>query len=395
MTKKRRRSRTKRVSAQHANMRRKNESSVLSLLKHSPGLPSVDIARRIGLAPQTVSVVLKRLIDEGVLHKGEALRGRRGQPAVPISLNPEGAFSIGIEISWRHADVVLLNLTGNVLNHHHWEVPFHDGKTLVDDVFNAVSTCLDMLDADQLARLKGIGLAAPRRMGSLLHFVGGAEEDSKRLSKIDLAEALYNHFDIPVFEINDGIAACLGERAFARQEHSDNMLYLFIGTFLGAGLVFDGELLRSGQGETSSFGLTMVPDADGDVRGLHWIATVKALEDELAKTGKSVPRIRPVEWDWDAIEDSVNAWLRHAAHGLALAISNSCTVIYVNQTVIDGILPRPLMERLAQMVEDEIRELKILSFGQPDIVLGNLGEKAGAIGAAYAPLEVAIFAPEE
>lgn len=395
MTMKRQKPGTKRVSAQHANMRRKNESLVLSLLQRDPGLPSADIARRVGLAPQTISVVLKRLIDEEVLQRGEALRGRRGQPAVPISLNPNGAFSIGIEIGWRHADVVLINLTGEVLSHSHWEVPYHDGVTLIYDLIAAVETCLEQLSKAERQKLKGIGIAKPRSMSTLLHVVGGTPADKARLAAIDIVFELKRHFKLPVTRLNDGIAACLAERTFGARPQPDDLLYLFIGTYLGAGLVISGDLLRQGHGEMSSFGSAMVPDADGNIRALHLIATVKALENRLAKVDKSVPRIRPVDWDWEAIEPEVEEWLCHAAHGLALAIANSCTVVFSTQAVIDGVLPKPILERLAYLVTIEMQKLPIVTFGQPKIVVGSLGEKAGAIGAAYLPLDVAIFAPEE
>ena len=42
------------------------------------------------------------------------MRGRIGQPSVPLALNPDGAFSIGIKIGRRSADWLLVDFTGTV-----------------------------------------------------------------------------------------------------------------------------------------------------------------------------------------------------------------------------------------------------------------------------------------
>jgi hypothetical protein len=44
--------------------------------------------------------------------KRDSLRGRVGQPSQPIALNPDGAFSIGVQIGRRNLDVALLDFTG-------------------------------------------------------------------------------------------------------------------------------------------------------------------------------------------------------------------------------------------------------------------------------------------
>src|SRR6218665_2012319 len=95
---------------QHQGLRRANERAVLSVVGFNPGVSNADIARLSGLAPQTVSAILAEIDRAGLITRGEVLRGRRGQPATPIFLKADGAFSIGVEIGWRHLDVLLLNL---------------------------------------------------------------------------------------------------------------------------------------------------------------------------------------------------------------------------------------------------------------------------------------------
>src|SRR5580700_382338 len=91
-----------------------NERLVLSLIRSNGSLSKTEIARRTGLSNQTSSVIMKQLESEGLLIKGTPIRGKVGQPSVPMFLNPEGAFSIGFKFGRRSADLVLMDFVGRV-----------------------------------------------------------------------------------------------------------------------------------------------------------------------------------------------------------------------------------------------------------------------------------------
>ena len=46
---------------------------------------------------------MNRLQADGLLRREAPLRGRVGQPTVPVSLDPEGAYSLGLKIGRRSA----------------------------------------------------------------------------------------------------------------------------------------------------------------------------------------------------------------------------------------------------------------------------------------------------
>src|SRR5262245_17925430 len=87
---------------------------LLSLIRRHGSLPKAEIARLTGLSAQTVSVIVRRLEADGLLSKEKPQRGKVGQPLVPFSLNPEGAYFIGLKIGRRSGDLVLLDLAGNI-----------------------------------------------------------------------------------------------------------------------------------------------------------------------------------------------------------------------------------------------------------------------------------------
>src|ERR1700750_122683 len=68
-----------------------NERLILSLVRSHGRLSKTEIARRTGLSTQTSSVIMKHLERDGLLVREEPMRGKVGQPSIPMSLNPEGA----------------------------------------------------------------------------------------------------------------------------------------------------------------------------------------------------------------------------------------------------------------------------------------------------------------
>ena len=81
-------------------MRAHNERLVLSLIrKHGP-MAKAAIARMTGLSAQTVSVIMRALEADGLLVKGEPVRGKVGQPSVPMGLRAQGAYFLGLKVGW-------------------------------------------------------------------------------------------------------------------------------------------------------------------------------------------------------------------------------------------------------------------------------------------------------
>ena len=95
-------------------MRDYNERLVLSLVRRHGSLSKTEIARLTKLSAQTVSVIMRELEEEGLLLRNEPVRGKIGQPSIPMSLNPEGAFFLGLKIGRRSAELVLIDFLGNV-----------------------------------------------------------------------------------------------------------------------------------------------------------------------------------------------------------------------------------------------------------------------------------------
>ncbi len=81
-----------------------------------------DIARRSNLTAQTVSNIVKRLLDTHLIQEGQKRQDGRGAPSITLEINPDGAYSIGIDFNRDHLTGILLDLTGNVQQHIFYEL---------------------------------------------------------------------------------------------------------------------------------------------------------------------------------------------------------------------------------------------------------------------------------
>lgn len=103
------------VGSNQVGMRQFNERIVLQTIRLHGPLPKADVGRLTRLSMQTVSMIVDRLIDDGLLEKQARVRGRIGQPSVPIALRADGAYTIGIKVGRRSLDVLAMDFAGRVV----------------------------------------------------------------------------------------------------------------------------------------------------------------------------------------------------------------------------------------------------------------------------------------
>src|SRR5215471_10328636 len=153
-----------------------NERLALSLIRRYGSVPKAEIARLTGLSAQTVSMIIQQLEADGLVLKEKPKRGRIGQPPVPISLNPEGAFSLGLKIGRRSADLMLLDLAGGIrgTTRRTYRYPTPDQTIrLFTEGYESVT---DGLRPGQKSRICGVGIAAPFEIWNWESEIGAPHE---------------------------------------------------------------------------------------------------------------------------------------------------------------------------------------------------------------------------
>ena len=91
-----------------------NRRVVIEAIRSSGPLSRAAIARMTALTAQTVSNIVEELEKSHLLVAAKAQKLARGQPIIPYSINPQGAYSIGLELGRQRASGILTDLSGAV-----------------------------------------------------------------------------------------------------------------------------------------------------------------------------------------------------------------------------------------------------------------------------------------
>jgi hypothetical protein len=198
------------LGSNQVGMREFNERVVLQAVRLHGSLPKAELARLTRLSTQTVSVIINRLLEEGLVVKRDSLRGKVGQPSQPIALAPDGAFSIGVRIGRRRLDVLLLDFCGAV--RHRASIDYDTPS--VEVVFAEIAVQLAQIGhllGDKAARLAGVGLAAPLMFGGWQKLVRMSAQDADAWTRTSMRERLQALTPLPVQFAKDTAAACVAE----------------------------------------------------------------------------------------------------------------------------------------------------------------------------------------
>lgn len=364
-------------------MRQSNGRLLLTLLRRHGPQPGAALARLSGLSAQTASVILRDLEAEGLLTRGEPQRGRVGQPSVPMALNPDGAFFLGLKIGRRSNEMLLVDFTGQIrgrrLRRHDWPTPdaaLRFAKLAADELIAQLPAALQ-------PRLAGLGIACPFR---LWDWPGGSEQAMEAWRTADLRHDLSATLPYPLFLENDASAACEAELVFGKTTLPADIAYAYVGFFAGGGLALDGRLRRGPQGNAGALGSLSVLDRAGQPRQLIDLASTVGLEQRLQGHGLSPDLLWASPDAWDVPEALVADWLADAAQGLSQVALTSTALLDIDAMVIDGWMPAALRTRLLAATEAALKALPAPGITAPRLIEGTLGPDARALGAAALPL---------
>jgi predicted NBD/HSP70 family sugar kinase len=367
-------------------VRAHNERLVLTLVRQHGPVAKAQIARMTGLSAQTVSVIMRSLEADGLLVKGEPIRGRVGQPLVPIGLSGSGAYFLGLKIGRRSVELILANFVGEILSRAHLTYQFPTPEGTIRFAKAAIAQLTEQLDPADRARVAGLGIAMPFRIWEWARTIGVPPEAMAAWKDVDIRAEIAAVSSYPVYIQNDASAACGAELVFGRSHTPSDFLYFYIGYFVGGGLVLQDRLYTGHSGNAGAVGSMPVPFASGRVVQLIETASLFRLERALKAAGHETQSlwIAPDGWNVDA--ETLETWVNEAASGLAHAIAAACSVVDFETIMLDGWLPAGLRSRLVEATRDRLETIDMAGLERPEVREGTIGPDARALGAASLPL---------
>lgn len=219
---------------------RANAGLVLAAVLADGPLARAEIADRVGLTRATVTRVVARLIELGLLHEGTPRRDSPGRPMVPLTLAGDDRAVVSVHFGAHECRVGLVDLRGRVLDESRDRYATSDPEQIVEMVGHRVSALAARV-AGQV-RLLGVGAS----IGGWLQSEHGkvVRFDPLGWHRVPLAALLARAIHLPIHldQVVHGLA--LAERMYGAARGIDDFVEMWIGAVVGAAVVHDGVVRR-------------------------------------------------------------------------------------------------------------------------------------------------------
>ncbi len=379
------------MPAQSKISRRMSQSAVVQAIATYGPISRASVAKLTGLSKQTISEIVGNLEADGWVRTVGRTEGHVGRRAVVYEIAPDAATVASVDLGGTKVRVALCDMTGRVLAEREEPTEQTGGMNVVEQVSRMVRATTAGFECGDL-KFVVVGVpGVPDMVTGAIHMA----PNISGIDQIDLANELNARIGVEVLVENDVNLAALGERWMDSRTDEDDLVFVSVGTGIGAGIVIEGKLMRGVSGAAGEigflpFGADPFEVESLQIGALERVSTTEAIIGQYqALSGKtlSVP----------AIFDAANAGDRDAEQTLdnvAIQIARASAAIIAvldpSLIVMGGSIGarQELMQRISRLLDRcSSRPVSI----RPS-KLGTHAVLAGGASIALSHLHMSLFA---
>ncbi|WP_284978004.1 ROK family transcriptional regulator [Arthrobacter sp. fls2-241-R2A-200] len=384
-----------------------NLTVILEAIRRSPGgLSRVELAQVVGLSPQTISNISRRLLDQHLILEAGKEGSGPGKPRTILQLNPGGMYAVGVHLDPAVITFVVLDLVGAVVRHSRMATPGGDPAAVITTIAEQITALIDDSGVDA-AKIAGLGVAVP---GPIDLKEGSVVEPPllTRWNRVRIREALQQATGLETVVDKDVTSAAVAETWAGGASGAGSFVFMYMGTGIGCGIVLNDEVVRGTSGNAGEIGHIMVdpdgPPCDCGLRGCvksSCIPQVLVAEAEAAgvlaghRADADGPEVQERYAELcdkaDDGDEQAIAILDRSATLVARAVSAVTNTLDVERVVFGGPfwarMAPYFLERVPALVEKDSAARMIHGL---EVVGTGVGEDVGAVGAACLVLEDAL-----
>ncbi len=363
-------------------LRRRNAAELLNHLRTNGPCTRVEFARAAELDTKTVTNLVNVLLKERLIISDGLADSSGGRPAERLTLNPNGACAVGVDLGATSLRTVIIGMTGQVMamTENKLQTP-SDSEKMLAQITDNIRATIKQANLRSRRRLVGIGFASP---GFLDREAGVALEavHIRGWKNVPVVERLGKAFGQRVILEEATRAMALGELWFGQGRQEKNFVCLDLGFGIGAGIVSNGKL-HYGVSETGGeIGHTTVKR-----HGLRCRCGKRGCLETVA-SGEAIGRLAnrssasAVAKAARTGESTAKRVIQEAGTYLGIAAANLINLLNPGLLVLNGGLCRMGDLLLEPFTKSLNRHALNRSLAAARIELSALGSRAGAMGAA-------------
>lgn len=242
-------------SVQHDNVREHNRFAVLQALRELRSGTRAELARHTALSVPTVTTIVAELTARGVVVDGDPVPSAGGRPARQHHLVANARNVLTLDLSGEYLRAGRVDLLGALADQDETAAVAlgHDADARL------VAYVTQRISEERAAgnTISALAVAVPGVIDQhsghvrLAPALGWSDEP--------VAQKLREETGLPVLLENDVNAVALGELLHGAAQGRRNVLYLSLGSGIGAALVIDGVLYRGANGAAGELGYSLLP----------------------------------------------------------------------------------------------------------------------------------------
>lgn len=381
-------------------------AKLLDLVRAGVAETRPELSLRTGLGRTAITQRTSTLLNAGLLEEGDLNPSTGGRQARTLRFRKDAGRILTAELGATGFIAGVTDLTGTVLARAHRDCDIALGP---EPVLAQVETTLDELLAglgDEHASIWGIGLGLP----GPVEFATGRPSEPPIMpgwNNHPVRDRLGSRYRAPVWVDNEVNLLCLGELRTPGLTLSGDLLYVKIGTGIGAGIASGGQLHRGAQGCAGDIGHAAVSDDSGIVCRCGKTGCLEAVSGgaalardggKLAAEGTSAVLAATLADRGEITGEDVTAAARAGDHeAVRLLVDAGRRIGAMLATVVNFYNPSTILLGgkvagagdlfLATIRETIYRRSLPLSTRELRIDRARLGEEGGLVGAAYMVLD--------
>ncbi len=384
-----------------------NKRVILDMIRFTPGgISRSEIARQMDLTRAAISTIIGDLEDQGLVHAAAEGPTTGGRKPVLLEINPLRGYVVGIDMGATHLGIVVTDFAAHVVNE--VEVPFSIGdgpRTCLPNLDAQVKDLLDHsgIHFDQVCAI-GIGVPGPVIVdaGSV-----GAPPIMPGWDGYPIRSHLESMWGVPVSLGNDAEFGALGEWAAGAGRGAKNLVYIKVGSGVGAGLMLDGAIYRGTTGCAGEIGHIAIMESGpvctcGNRGCLEAVAGGWAIARQAREAVKSGKRTQLSALDLENITArDVAAAARlgdlvaqqivtEAGAHLGVAVASLVNLVNPSMVVVGGGVAQ-LGDLLLEPIRNAVRIRSLRSAAQAvRINAAVLGRRSTSVGAVVQAINIAL-----
>jgi predicted NBD/HSP70 family sugar kinase len=357
-------------------------SDVLALFREHGELSRTDVIEISGLSRSTVNQRLTSLSDAGLITPSGAGESTGGRPSSRFAFRIDRAVILTADIGASGFVAAVCDLAGTPLRQVSRVVNVWEGP---ERVLQEVTDCFEELKGT--ATVWGIGIGVP----GPVEFKAGRVVNPPIMTgwdRFDIAGWFSTGYRVPVVVENDANARAVAE---ARLSQTDNLISLKLGTGIGSGLFFNGQIVRGNEGGAGDIGHTravvgdessLLPCRCGNVGCVEAYAGGWALRRDLDALGITVTGTDDIVRLVKQGNIEAGRLVRQAGRVLGDAVADLVSILNPAQIVISGQLAECDEILLSGIRERIYQRTSPLATRSLRLHTSDLGEFVGVTGLA-------------